>query len=1816
MNRGRSYGLFSVAIIIISFLLLSGCSGNQDVSQVASYINQENNKIITHVTTGRLNADSLIAVRFDKPQIEGDSVEQIFDNNDIFEFDPGIEGKVFWKDSKTFVFKPDKPLLEKNRYIGTINLNKLFPDNLDIEPAEKVFEFETKGQSVKLLSGDFERINDDQSQFVYRGSLDLAETDNLDQVKKAVTFTEDGNEIKLDINKKGESFYKLESEIIDRTDRNKEFKLTIDKDELQLTEDYVENYNLSPSGMLEVNRIEEIREYDSSNIKLIFSDELDIHADYEPYVNLKPGLDIDIDVNQNTMVLEGDFQAGQKYKLTLLSGLQSKLGKVLATDKDYEIDVKISDILPKLEFMNSGVFLTSAKNKKISFRTMNLERVHIKVKKVDEYNIIDFVEENSFRPRHDDFYDYNGYGFKRMGKVLDSRILKLGTERNKWVQSQLDLSNVIDEDSGLYIIQLEYEPDDALYFPSDWSEGRVRDYTWENGKKLKHLVLSDLGITAKANSESYHVFVTDVIKAKPVQNAKVMLKDDSNTVLESGYTDKNGLCVVDKDNDGEFIEVNKRYQYSLLDLDYSRQDYSLFDVGGINYSGGVKAFTYTDRGVYRPGDEINLSVIARNEKNTFPENHPVLLKVYNPKGKLIVEKTEKEAKDGFYSFNFNTADNALTGNWRAKVYVGGEVFNKIIKIEEIVPYKIKVDIKPEKEELTMADDQINFTIASEYLFGSPSEGLDSETRIRVEPYQIEFNRYNDFTFDNPTLDLELIESHILKDKLDKKGKVDLSWDLPEIEKVPSALRVQINSKVLQKGGRPVPEEKIIPVNVYDHYVGIKQLDNYSQEMGSKVKFDVILASADDGKLIPDQKLKYSIYKMRKYWWWDYDSRSRFKKHYKSDSDTELIKTGEVVSREGIVSIEHLLDDYGEMLIEVEDPEGGHSASYFFRSRWWGSSDSDESPNIIELKTDKEKYYPGDTARLLVKTPQKGRLLVTVEKSEEIMYKKWIEIDDTDTEVEIPVTEELVPNAYIYASVFQPYNETKNDMPIRMYGVVPLEVEREDSDLDFTVETPESIEPNREFEVKIKAEQKAQFTVAVVDEGLLDITNFKTPDPWDYFFEKERLEIRTYDTFSDIIGLDAGFMYNTFSIGGGGRAMKKDYREKQTQPEKSKRFEPVAMFKGPVETDEDGNLTLSFKMPNYIGKVRVMVIGTDEGAYGSQEKDVEVKSPLMLMPTLPRVLGPGDKIEVPVTVFGMEDNLGEVNVSVETEGPVKVDGSTQKAFTFNTEDSKDLTFELSAKKAVGSARIKIAAASADYETEKVINLSVRPYSPYTYLAEDKVVKSKGEVVFDIPEKGLAGTTGAQISLSSHKSLNINNRLKWLIRYPYGCIEQTTSGVFPQLYLGELQQLSVKKQNEIDKNINAGIERLRKFQLSSGAFSYWPNGDSPSLWGTNYAGHFMIEAKRKGYHVPDDMYKKWLDYQTDRSQVNSSRMLTRAYRLYILALADEHNLSAMNYMRESKLDDMNNIAEYYLAAAYKYAGYEDIAEELLADLDTKVEDYKEFSGTYGSGLRDKAIILDTLTTFNDNTGGLALYNDIAEQISSDNWLSTQTTAYCLMAATKYLTNFENETGDIQGELVPSGDDITEFKLEDTITTIPVDAYGRQIKVVNKADTPIFATLEWEGIPVKDFIKTEDNNLFLTVEWLDDDGNEIDPTRLEQGTTFWGHFTVDKEYYRAIDEVALVQILPSGWEIENVRLLNRDLPAWMNDFNLNHEEYLDIRDDRIMWFFDFEKYDHDYEFVVKLNTVTVGEFYLPPTIVEAMYDNHYKATKAGKKVKVINR
>jgi alpha-2-macroglobulin len=733
-----------------------------------------------------------------------------------------------------------------------------------------------------------------------------------------------------------------------------------------------------------------------------------------------------------------------------------------------------------------------------------------------------------------------------------------------------------------------------------------------------------------------------------------------------------------------------------------------------------------------------------------------------------------------------------------------------------------------------------------------------------------------------------------------------------------------------------------------------------------------------------------------------------------------------------------------------------------------------------------------------------------------------------------------------------------------------------------------------------------YTLAIVDEGILDLTNFKTPDPHENFYAREALGVKTWDLFDYIIGAYGGGLERILSIGG-------DQGLLNSQNATVNRFKPVVKFMGPYHLDKGEKQTLHFTLPQYIGSVRVMVIGGHDGSYGSAEKTVAVKKPLMLLATLPRVLGPTEKFQLPVTVFAMENNIKNVSVQVQTNAFTSSTG-TQKTITFTKPGDQLVTFDMDVKNFVGVGKVRIIAKSGNETATEDVELSIRtPNPPITRTIEKEL--QPGETWSSAYSAiGMPGTNKATLEVSAIPPINLAKRLAYLMEYPYGCIEQTTSSGFPQLYLDQLMDLSPQQQAEVQRNIKATILRLNGFQLPDGGLSYWPGEGNADDWGTNYAGHFMLAAQAKGYTLPVGFLDGWKRYQKQRALnwAPSTREyfnedMVQSYRLYLLALAGVPELGAMNRLKE--VPGLSLEARWQLAAAYKLTGQPEVGLAMIRGLTTNITPYNQLYGTYGSDLRDEAIILQTLQLLGQQQRAAAMLQQVAVRLSQDDWYSTQTTAYALLAVAQYCG--QNKSGSKLIFNYHSGAASGNVNSNSTLWQNQLAANGGQVNLRNNGRNRLYIRLIQRGQPAPGQEQAAQNNpdiLQMDVSYVTMTGKPVDPSSLKQGTDFVAIVNIKNPGQRGhYDNMALTQLFPSGWEILNTRMLNND-----EVFKSSPSDYRDIRDDRVYTYFGLGEHE-SVTYTVMLTAAYTGRYYLPGVYCEAMYNASINNLQKGQWVEV---
>ncbi len=1832
-----------VLVILVSFVGVSCGKKKSEETANISY-SEDTAKIISHVTSGIISSGDKIYLRFVDPVVGKDSIGEKIEDA-IFKFKPEIKGISKWEDRRTVAFYPDTNLPFHTKYTGVAEYKSLDPDFRKMAPVK--FGFKIAGRELENLSGDFELADENApDRLYYSGTVKFSETIEFDKVKKNIVFLSSSGEIPLLWSEKssGREFV-FTSKTVMRKKGREDFILKISKKGCGISEEIVKKIKLEPLKKFVVKEIIKFDKGQMPGLEIRFSQKLKRGQNLDGLISVEPEMPVSVKSINKSIFVSGNFKFGERYTLKI-SGIKSKWG--IKIPEEIKKTVDFEDKKPQISFSSSGIFLPSSENRKIGFRTINVRKVQVVVKKVFESNLGQFLQSESIsseKTRNDEFayYDINRVGIKVAEKTL-----KIGSIKNRWLNHQLDLKNLIDrKDKGIFLIEIKFLRKDMLYsklkkkasyyYGKDYySNPNSYGYMYRHGSVYKPVIVSDIGLTYKRGGGEHFVFANNLVDSSPLGGVKVTLRTFQNQIIASGKTDGDGKKFFKNIKEEVFyVEAEKDGQRSIIKPTDMAWNLSSFDTGGVvRSSGGTRAFIYTERGVYRPGDQINLSVIARNDDGSFPDNHPVTLELLNPRNQVVKKIVKNTAIDGFYNFPITTSENDITGNWRAELTVGSTKFFHTLKIETVVPFRLKVKLKAEKKVLTPSDKSLGIFLDSKYLFGSPSPYLNTEIKVSLKAVRKVFKKFREFSFSNEIRNFKYYEESLFDGKLNGEGKVYVSWKLPDLSNVPSSLLGEIKAKVFEKGGRATTGNTFVNVDPYVNYVGLERpkLEYGYSRVGTPVNINTILVSRK-GEPISGRQLRYKIFKNSRYWWWEYDNLKDFRVRYKNDHYTKVVKSGTFKSKNIPVPIEFVPEESGEYFIEVEEVlRDGHKAGFFFSSYYWGESPSNsKDAGSLALKSNKKKYYPGDTAVISFPIPEKGTILVTLEKGDRILnsWVKEVDNDGSEFELKIPVTEKMLPNAYASVSIIQPHSQTANDRPIRVYGTIPIMVVDPSTKKDIEIIMPDELKSNKNFEVKVRAKdgKTGQFTIAIVDEGLLDLTRFVTPDPWKNFFSKEKSGISTFDLFAHVLSANKGDVFRLFSIGGDMEVTgSENYRSSQLESGKSKRFTPVALFRGPLSLGKNGEKKIKFKMPDYIGSVRVMVIVAKGKSYGKAEKTVPVKTDLIVLPTLPRVLGPGDEIKVPVSVFALNDKIKTVKLTVKTSSNLKVIGKNLIKLKFEQPGEKDTFFDIKVANTVGESKVILEAVSGKFKISKATEIEIRPSSPRLYgsVKSDTV---PGKIIeFTIPKRGLNGTNRASVVISKKSKLDLENRLSWLIHYPYGCIEQTVSSVFPQLYLKEFVKDSSVDMGDVDNNINIAIERLRRFLLPSGGLSYWPGNRDASIWGTNYAFHFLTEAKKRGYSVPKDLYNAVIRFQRSRSLVTTDRLLERVYRLYVMALAGVPQTGPMNLLLENDILKMTNVEKWMLSATYFLSGKKGQSNKIRNGIAMSVMKYKDPGRTYGSRLRDRAIILEALTLFEDWNKADLMYEEMVAELSDNGWYSTQSLGFSLMALGKYMieneADFRENDSPVSGYIVFPGNKKKMFNFKGLDFKMPIESgFGEQLKVFVDKKVKlgrVFVTLQWSGVPLKSYERDIADNLNLQVVWFDEEGRVTDPSLLKQGTTFWGRFRVGPGIYsgKKLSELALVQIMPAGWEIENTRLSGDNRPEWMDEWALDNEEYTDIRDDRIMWFFDMGRNTRYFDFIVKINCVTAGRFMLPPTVFEAMYNNNYRAVKKGGDVEVVSR
>ncbi len=1803
-------------------------------------------KYVQAFTSGTISVEPVISVYLAQP-LSG----KVSPDEQLFRFKPPISGKTVVIDSRIAEFRPSEPLSPNTRYSAEFYLGKLIKTVKGMETMP--FKFSTMEQSFSVTLeglGNYESGASQQMKFSgYLLTADVADPEITEKVVSA-NYKGTGAVLHWEHNPdRRKHFFTIDSLLRDKKD-SQELVISWNGKPLKVDQEGEEKIEVPALNVFNVLSAKVVQAPDQ-HIEIRFSDPLQKAQDLTGLVALSDGTNLRLATEGNIIKAWPAGQISGEIDLTLYEGIENINYAKIKGQQTFRL--QFSSIKPAVRLIGKGVVAPQDGMLEMPFEAVNLDAVDLRVIQIFKDNVLQFFQENRLDGASD---------LKKTGRLVYNGKVPLKTKKPgdllQWGTYKINLADFITIEQGaIYNVQFRFKKEYSLYncgekhedknlegteMPTDepyqtewdspgWYSGYYYPpgYDWDERDNPCHIsyynsshfasrniFASELGIIAKeGQNHMMHFAVTNLFTTNPEAGVEIKLFNYQDQLLETVTSDNNGLAKADMKKKPFLLIAQKGEQFGYLRLDDGNTlSVSNFNISGEVITDGIKGFVYGERGVWRPGDTLFLNFIVEKGNAGLPENYPVILQLINPNGQVVEKLVRTEDMNGFYAFKIKTDRDAPTGNWRAEVKVGNATFSKRIKIETVKPNRLQVGLKLPGKALDLGTKAI--PMESMWLFGSPARSLKAKVDVLFVSDKTEFEGFEQYSFTDPASNFSPEEQTIFEGRLDENGKTSIPVDFEPLKNAPGMVKAWFTSRVFEEGGDfsvNVEQAKLSP---FETFVGIKMpsTDDNWYKTDTDYSPEIVIVNAN-GKPVSGDNLNVRLYKIDWRWWWEsgYENLA----HYVSGNYYRPIKTWRIAKAKQKNSINLNVkyknwEDNGRYLLWVKDETSGHASGLTFYMSKWGSWRSDgmaDGATLLTIRTDKEKYNVGEKIEVTIPSAKAGRALVSLENGNEVNDLFWVETQDKQTRFTIDALPVMSPNFYIHVSLIQPYGQTENDAPLRLYGVVPVMVENPETTLKPVIGTPAEIEPGEKYLVKVSEanHKEMTYTLAIVDKGLLGLTNFKTPDPHTAFYTREALGVKTWDLYDLVAGAYGARLEKAFAVGGDADLANKGKKEVN-------RFKPVVQFAGPFTAKKGQTNEHKFTMPNYVGAVRVMVVAGNNGAYGNAEKEVPVRKGLMLLATLPRVLAPDEEVSLPVDIFAMKEHVKGTTVSVKTNDLIEAPGQNQKYVEFTSPGEKMVYFKLKAGSKTGAAKIKIEASSGKERATYEIEMEIRnPNSPVT-VEEPAIVDGQQNWTGELDVPGTPGEGEAWVEVSGFPPMNLGKHLEYLISYPHGCIEQVTSGAFPQLFLNGLTELSADEKIYIGDNIRSALQKLPLFQLDNGGMGYWPGSFDVSEWGTNYAGHFILKAESEGYSLPIGLKDKWLDFQRTAARNWKSSGgyrngvyfrgydLIQAYRLYTLALAGSPDLGSMNRLRE-KADKTADVS-WRLAAAYVLAGRPEAARELINSLDTEISDYQELGGTFGSALRDKSMILETLILLDEKDKAFRMLQNISDGINKRNWLSTQTAAWCLSSAGAFAREFNKGDSETRFELNANGEK-TKLRTEIPVLKIPakIRADGKvRVGFTNKGQNTNYLRILARGIPVGIDSASISDNLLLKVKYLDSGNHEIDPKSLKQGEDFKMVATIknpgkDRDY----EEMVLNTVFPSGWEIINKRL--HGIPQDQD----SEFEYQDIRDDRIYTYFDLGM-TMQKTFVFYLNAAYAGRFYQPPVSCEAMYDNSIRAQVAG--------
>ncbi|GAB4054785.1 alpha-2-macroglobulin family protein [Spirosoma litoris] len=1597
-----------------------------------------------------------------------------------------------------------------------------------------------------------------------------------------------------------------------------------------VSKEVIEETSTLPSRYkIEVTDVQTSFENNKGVVRVITTQELQ-PGELNKLYTIQPQAETTAELTENGFIIRGDFSETDTYVLTLTDQIRGVLGTKL--EEPVSKDLFFGKMPASIQFANKkALYLSSKGARNIGLNIVNVPKVEVKIAKVYENNLLNYFRNN----RYEDYKENaNGewgpsgsfnYSDDEQGDLSDVLVKKtVETTDLPKVRGVSALNLSLPESNNNF----REHPLRGVYLVSVDS----KDEAYLQASQL--VSVSDIGLVAHETKNEVLVWANSIRTAEPIQGVEVTLVSSNNQSVYTLTTDGSGFAKFDKVTEKApgfkiaLLTARTADDFNFLFLPDTQVETSRFDVEGkYDNESGFDAFVYGDRDIYRPGETIHFNTVIRSQNWQSVGEIPVLIRVLTPNGRELRAFRKTTNKQGAVATDVPLNPAAVTGSYTIEVLNANNVLltSQLVSVEEFVPDRIKVDVLTDKTSYKSGQ-TITLSATAMNLFGPPASDRAYEIELQLKRKAFAPKGFEEYDFDIPngaaatqadaTGKPDVFPKEIRQGRTNANGQATEKFPISGLYQDIGVLEAKLFVTVFDENGRPVNRLRRLDVLTQDTFFGVRLPDRY---VATNAPIAVELVALDPAGTL-EASASASVEVIR------YDYQTVIEKDgdrikYSTKRREKSVYTNSLIFKGGKSSFRYVPTVSGEYEIRVRRPGGSNYAATGFYAYGYGSTSASSfevsTEGQVLMTLDKPAYKTGDKAKVLFKAPFDGKLLVTVERNR-VLEQHWLTTTNKSAEWSFSVGSEHLPNVYVTATLIRAIDNTNLPLTVA-HGFAPVSVTDDDTKLPVTITAVTQSRSKTKQTIRIKTAGNAQVTVAVVDEGILQLKNFKTPDPYGFFYQKRALEVGSHDLYALLYPELS--LKSTSSVGGDGYDL-----EKRVNPLSNGRVRLVALWSGILETGFNGEAEFSVDIPQFSGDLRIMAVAYKDNAFGASNSNMKVADPIVISTGVPRFLTPGDQVELPVNLSNTTKQVATITAKLNLTGPLVADSLSAQKLTIQPGRESRAIFRVSAKQAIGAGTITVTASGLGETFTEKTDITVRPAASLQKTTVSGVVAGGKSQTLQLAGNFLPGTAKASITLSRSPVTQYGRELSYLLGYPHGCIEQTISKAFPQLYFADLaKQLASNtyfvRAGDSDMNpstnVRQAVQTVESQQAPNGGFTMWPGmaavagKSNVDEWASAYAVHFLAEAQEAGYEVRPSVLSSAIDFlttytnspatenavtfdETGGRTIHKVASRTSIYGLYALAVAGKPNRSAMNYYKQNA-NLLTPDSRYLLASTFFRVGDTRSFSALLPKKFTDNTTGHQTGGSYASPVRNLALVLDALVdTDSDNLQIPTLARQLSGALKQTTYLNTQEAAFAFLALGKLARQTASSTA--TATLTLGGKSLG--TMNDALLNIKRVPTNAPLTLSASGSGNVYYFGQSEGIPSSGKIAEEDNGLRVRREYLDREGRSLSTIR--QNDLVVVKITLASTNGLDVENVVVTDLLPAGLEVENPRLTEpRDMP-WIQ--KPDAPDYFDLRDDRINFYTTATNTTRTFYYLTR--AVSKGRFVVGPVSADAMYSSDYRS------------